>query len=157
MYNPRRWLILAAVLGFHLTSSMTTAGETLFEQQDLFVSGQGGYHTYRIPALVVSRKGTVLAFCEGRKNSAADHGNIDLLVRRSFDGGKTWPCPRMGRYSASTSAASDMHMRKSVWRGLTGAGSSRASTYPAHTLQPRRRPISDAVVPAHAAYRAAVW
>ena len=90
MYNPRRWLILAAVLGFHLTSSMTTAGETLFEQQDLFVSGQGGYHTCRIPAMVVSRKGTVLAFCEGRKTSAADDGDIDLLVRRSFDGGKKW-------------------------------------------------------------------
>lgn len=61
-----------------------------FEQTDVFVSGTGGYHTYRIPAVVVTPSGTLLAFCEGRKYSAADDGDIDLLLRRSFDGGKTW-------------------------------------------------------------------
>ena len=60
------------------------------DQIDVFVSGEGGYHTYRIPAIVVSTKGTVLAFCEGRKTSRRDHGNIDLLLRRSTDGGKTF-------------------------------------------------------------------
>jgi sialidase-1 len=85
-----RWLGMAAVLAFQVASSRTSAADTDFAQQDLFVSGQGGYHTYRIPAIIVSRKGTVLAFCEGRKSSAADHGDIDLLLRRSFDGGKTW-------------------------------------------------------------------
>jgi sialidase-1 len=56
----------------------------------LFVSGQDGYHTYRIPALVVTTQGTVLAFCEGRKNSWGDAGDIDLLVKRSTNHGKTW-------------------------------------------------------------------
>ena len=56
----------------------------------VFVSGQGGYHTYRIPSLIVTSKGTVLAFCEGRKNGRGDAGDIDLLLRRSLDGGKTW-------------------------------------------------------------------
>ena len=56
----------------------------------LFVSGQEGYHTYRIPALVVTTQGTVLAFCEGRKHSGGDAGDIDLLVKRSTDHGKTW-------------------------------------------------------------------
>jgi len=60
------------------------------EQTPLFVSGKGGYHTYRIPAMVVSTRGTVLAFCEGRKTSARDDGDIDLLMRRSLDGGRTW-------------------------------------------------------------------
>ena len=60
------------------------------EQMPLFVSREGGYHTYRIPALVVNTRGVVLAFCEGRKASARDDGDIDLLVRRSLDGGKTW-------------------------------------------------------------------
>lgn len=60
------------------------------EQTELFVSGQGSYHTYRIPALVVTGAGTVLAFCEGRRNSSSDSGQIDLLLRRSDDGGSTW-------------------------------------------------------------------
>ena len=65
-------------------------GRRHFEQTDLFVSGSGGYHTYRIPALVVTSRGTVLALCEGRKHSRADYGEIDLVLRRSLDGGKTW-------------------------------------------------------------------
>src|SRR5258708_38822387 len=59
-------------------------------QIDVFRAGEGGYHTYRIPALIRSPKGTLLAFCEGRRNSASDTGDIDTLLRRSFDGGKTW-------------------------------------------------------------------
>jgi len=49
---------------------------------DIFAGGEGGYHTYRIPALVVTTNGTILAFCEGRKQSADDSGIIDILVRR---------------------------------------------------------------------------
>jgi sialidase-1 len=60
------------------------------QQEAVFVARQGGYHTYRIPSLIVTRAGTLLAFCEGRKNSASDTGDIDLLLRRSTDGGKTW-------------------------------------------------------------------
>ena len=56
----------------------------------VFRAGAGGYHTYRIPALLVTPKGTLLAFCEGRKRGAGDSGDIDLLLRRSFDGGRTW-------------------------------------------------------------------
>ncbi|MBI1833006.1 MAG: exo-alpha-sialidase [Planctomycetes bacterium] len=59
-------------------------------QTAIFVSGKGGYHTYRIPSLIVSKKGALLAFCEGRKNSRSDTGDIDLLLRRSTDDGKTW-------------------------------------------------------------------
>ncbi len=40
--------------------------------------------------MVVTNKGTILAFCEGRKRSASDTGDIDLLLRRSTDNGKTW-------------------------------------------------------------------
>ncbi|MBI1913308.1 MAG: CocE/NonD family hydrolase [Planctomycetes bacterium] len=62
----------------------------VLEQQTLFKAGTGGYHTYRIPSLIVTKKGTLLAFCEGRKNGAGDSGAIDLLLKRSHDGGKTW-------------------------------------------------------------------
>ena len=56
----------------------------------VYSSGQDGYHTYRIPALLVTGQGTLLAFCEGRRNDRRDHGDIDLLVKRSEDNGETW-------------------------------------------------------------------
>ncbi|MFG3012509.1 exo-alpha-sialidase [Streptomyces cinerochromogenes] len=55
-----------------------------------YVSGQGGYAVYRIPAVVTTRQGTVLAFAEGRRSGAADTGDIDVVLRRSTDGGCTW-------------------------------------------------------------------
>ena len=64
------------------------------EFTDVFRSGQDGYHTFRIPAVVVSSQGTVLAFCEGRKGGAGDTGAIDLVLKRSRDGGKTWSSPQ---------------------------------------------------------------
>lgn len=57
---------------------------------NVFVGGLGGYPTYRIPAMVVTGKGTILAFCEGRKTGILDHGNLDLVLKRSFDNGRTW-------------------------------------------------------------------
>ncbi|WP_262920004.1 exo-alpha-sialidase [Niabella hibiscisoli] len=54
----------------------------------LWEQGKGKYKNYRIPAVVVTKKGTVLAFCEARE--AGDTGDIDLLVKRSKDNGKTW-------------------------------------------------------------------
>ncbi len=56
----------------------------------LFTGGEGGYDTYRIPSLIVSPAGTLLAFCEGRKASSSDTGDIDLLLKRSEDNGATW-------------------------------------------------------------------
>ncbi|MFA8017236.1 sialidase family protein [Bremerella cremea] len=53
-------------------------------------SGTDGYDTYRIPAMIQAADGSVLAFCEGRRNSRSDTGAIDLLMKRSTDGGNTW-------------------------------------------------------------------
>lgn len=72
------------MLIFGLTACAPAAGEPLF------TGGQGGYHTYRIPAITVTTRGTILAFCEGRKLGGGDAGDIDLLVKRSTDNGKSW-------------------------------------------------------------------
>ncbi|MDO6431504.1 sodium/solute symporter [Flavitalea sp. BT771] len=56
----------------------------------IFQSGQDGYSCFRIPALITTRQGAILAFAEGRKNNCGDAGDIDLVVRRSTDGGNTW-------------------------------------------------------------------
>src|SRR5687768_4196926 len=64
--------------------------EPLFTESELFVAGADGYHTYRIPSLFVTAKGSVLAFCEGRKTGSGDHGDVDLVMKRSTDGGRSW-------------------------------------------------------------------
>lgn len=62
-----------------------------FEQQVLFKASQDpGYACYRIPAVVKTVKGTLLAFAEGRVNDCSDAGDIDIVVKRSHDGGRTW-------------------------------------------------------------------
>lgn len=60
------------------------------EQQVLFKSGTGGYYAYRIPGLVVSNAGTLMAFVEGKYENHQDRAISDLLLRRSFDNGLTW-------------------------------------------------------------------
>ncbi|GIH15889.1 sialidase family protein [Rugosimonospora africana] len=55
-----------------------------------FVSGTEGYSSFRIPAVVTTKKGTLVAFAEGRVGSSSDSGNIDVVSKRSSDGGCTW-------------------------------------------------------------------
>jgi len=55
---------------------------------DVFSRGEDGYPQVRIPALVVSANGTLLAFAEGRQ--AGDHSENDIVLKCSLDGGKTW-------------------------------------------------------------------
>ena len=62
----------------------------LFEKLTVFSAGEAGYHCFRIPALAVTAKGTVLAFSEARKLTCHDDAEIDLVLKRSFDQGETW-------------------------------------------------------------------
>jgi N-acetylneuraminic acid mutarotase len=57
---------------------------------DVYVAGEAGYHTFRIPSVIATQKGTLLAFAEARRGSAGDAGDIDLVVKRSRDGGQSW-------------------------------------------------------------------
>src|SRR5688572_1060899 len=76
-------IFTAALIGLHqAVAELRTA--------DLFVAGREGYHTYRIPVLVTATNGTLLAFCEGRRDNASDTGRIDMLLKRSTDRGETW-------------------------------------------------------------------
>lgn len=56
----------------------------------VFKAGDDNYKSFRIPAIVATKKGTLLAFAEGRVNHSGDHGDIDIVAKRSNDGGKTW-------------------------------------------------------------------
>ncbi len=56
---------------------------------DVFKENIEGYDTYRIPSLLTSNKGTLLAFCEGR-SSRSDHAHNDIVLKRSTNNGKSW-------------------------------------------------------------------
>ncbi|MDC0766180.1 sialidase family protein [Streptomyces sp. HD] len=89
-----RTFLVTAVL---LTTPLATAGNASAGDADTgctssvpYVSGQGGFDAYRIPATITTARGTVLAFAEGRHDGAGDTGDIDVVLRRSTDGGCTW-------------------------------------------------------------------
>ena len=77
-------------LGIAWPTVCVAGGPAGIEQVSVFARGEGDYHTYRIPAVILAANGDVLAFCEGRQDGRGDSGNIDLLMKRSTDGGKTW-------------------------------------------------------------------
>ncbi|MFE2045429.1 exo-alpha-sialidase [Streptomyces sp. NPDC059477] len=83
-----RSLLASAVLLSPLTPLASAASGCVSSVP--YVAGRGGYDTYRIPAVVVTRQGAVLAFAEGRRDGAGDSGDIDVVLRRSGDGGCTW-------------------------------------------------------------------
>ncbi len=60
------------------------------ESKVVFTSGQEGYKCFRIPAIIQSPNGDLLAFAEGRKEGCSDTNDIDLVMKRSRDGGVSW-------------------------------------------------------------------
>lgn len=67
---------------------------------DLAVSGDGAPH-YRIPALAVTARGTVLAAYDARPTLGDLPSNIALILRRSTDHGRTWGAPIVVRRGAA--------------------------------------------------------
>ena len=66
-----------------------------FETQKLWTAGEDGYTTFRIPAIIATKKGTVLVACAGRLDGFKDWSDINTMLRRSTDGGKTWEASRV--------------------------------------------------------------
>ena len=60
------------------------------QESVVFKSGEDGHKTYRIPAIISLQDGTLLAFSEGRVNDGEDFGDIDLVMKKSVDHGKSW-------------------------------------------------------------------
>lgn len=90
---PSRQFFLAIVSAIAAAAGAACA-EPKFERQDLFESGKEGYALYRIPGLIVTAKGSLLAYCEARKSPKGDWGATDVMIRRSTDGGRTWLPPQ---------------------------------------------------------------
>jgi len=118
------------------------------KQTDVFIAGQDGYHTYRIPSIIVTHKGTLLAFCEGRMSGAADKSPTDMVLKRSLDNGKTWmpmqmvirgvpdavmdPCPVIDRTTGRIYLMYDRYPR-GFKMSAAGWGMDSASAWVTHT------------------------
>ena len=83
-------LLLTIVAGLAGAQGKSTQQARAQELPYLFKRGEEGYHTFRIPAIVATQTGSLLAFSEGRKGGDRDTGDIDLVMKRSEDGGETW-------------------------------------------------------------------
>lgn len=85
-----RWMAMLLLIA----GAPAVAAEPLLEHTDVYKSGEDGYSIYRIPAIETAPDGTLLAFAEARKHGGADPGfgkqDIDLVLKRSTDGGKSW-------------------------------------------------------------------
>jgi hypothetical protein len=80
---------IAALLTFALAAG-SRADEPFFQKQTVLKKQTEGYNTFRVPGLVATPQGSLLIFCDGRVNGGGDIGKMDLVVKRSPDGGKTW-------------------------------------------------------------------
>ena len=100
-------LVLAATAFFAVEYTCQTQSQASEPAKvDVFVGRTDGYQNYRIPSLVCTPKGTLMAFCEGRKYRGDDESPTNLMLKRSLDGGKTW-LPMQIIIEADPGAAAD--------------------------------------------------
>lgn len=94
LHRVSRLIVCVAVAGLTVFAAAGPGGAASLaggcSSSVAYRAGVGGYDTYRIPAVVRTPAGTLLAFAEGRVGGAGDSGNIDVVVRRSTDGGCSW-------------------------------------------------------------------
>jgi len=60
------------------------------EAKPVFISGNEGHKSYRIPAIIRSERNILLAFAEGRVHGSGDFGDINIVMKRSNDNGRSW-------------------------------------------------------------------
>jgi sialidase-1 len=81
-----RWKYGWLLIGCMYTKTLTAQTEPVA----VFIAGTEGYQSFRIPAIVSISHKSILAFCEGRVNAAADFGDINIVMKSSKDQGRTW-------------------------------------------------------------------
>ena len=86
MQSKELYTIILSLLLLLFSSNLQARQEPI----PVFVSGTNGYNSFRIPAIIMLPNNELLAFCEGRVKSDNDFGDINIVMKRSTDKGKTW-------------------------------------------------------------------
>ncbi|MFO0534689.1 MAG: exo-alpha-sialidase [Planctomyces sp.] len=76
------------------SATVATSAADGFFSTTVFAAGQHDVSLYRIPGIAVTTRGTILAWCEARRRSKSDWGEIEVHLRRSTDAGRTWSEPQ---------------------------------------------------------------
>lgn len=94
MHILKNMLLVVFVL---LLSSMKGEAQTAksnipsgFPKHTVFSAGDNNVNSYRIPSLIVAKDGSIIVFCEARRESWRDKSRTDIVMKRSTDNGKTW-------------------------------------------------------------------
>src|SRR5688500_7705713 len=78
----------------------TTEATPVHTSMRLFDGGNESiYHSFRIPSIIKTKNGTLIAFAEGRRWSPSDWGDINIVFKRSTNNGSTWSA--LGEVAAS--------------------------------------------------------
>jgi sialidase-1 len=118
---------LSIISLFFISGCIAADAAKVFSQQDIFVSGRDNTANYRIPSLLTTPTGVVIAVCDARKDRAGDlPNNIDCVIRRSTDNGKTWSDVRAIADYPGTKGAGDPVLfydkqTKTLWIAYTYA------------------------------------
>ena len=114
-------IISALLFLFLMMPHLSGYGE--LNKKTLFAEGEEGFPCFRIPALIVTPGGRLLAFCEGRKHATSDTGDIALFMKTSEDNGQNWSPLRIiwedpGTTCGNPCPVVDAHTRK-IWLLMT--------------------------------------
>jgi sialidase-1 len=85
-----RGVTIAVLLVVAAVSGQVYGARPFMTEISVYHEKDDGYFIHRIPALLTTVKGTLLAFCEARMESVSDAAATDVVLRRSLDNGKTW-------------------------------------------------------------------
>lgn len=85
-----RVCLFALLLAVFSCTAINKSLQPVHENVSIVFEPDGQYTSMRIPALVATGKGSLLAFCEGRLGTSSDWADINLIMRRSTDEGRTW-------------------------------------------------------------------
>lgn len=93
MYTLKNILLISFLFLFTCLrgeAQTPSPGNSSILKYTVFCAGEDDVNSYRIPSIWTAKDGSLLAFCEARRESWKDKSRTDVVMKRSVDGGRTW-------------------------------------------------------------------